>query len=230
MHAVKQNEKGNALIYVLIAIALFAALSMTFGRQSDTGEANALSGEKAELYATQLINYAAQAKAALDQMRFSGAKIDNIDFTLPNEAGFNAAPNGNKVYHPSGGGLTPGNLAIEVAVNSGSPPSGWYMGRFNNVEWTKTAGQEIILTAYDINVKVCGLINKKITGSDTIPELNGGISETLLDGSLTGIVNTDLTTDPSGSPVCPECDKRASLCVKDGSADIYAFYNIIALQ
>ena len=79
----KEQESGNALIYVLIAIALFAALSFTLARQSDTGEAGTLSDERAELYATQIISYAAQTKSALDQMLFIGTDIDDLDFIAP---------------------------------------------------------------------------------------------------------------------------------------------------
>ena len=56
-------ERGNAMIYVLIAIALFAALSFTLARQGDDGEASDMSDARAELYATDMISYAAQAKA-----------------------------------------------------------------------------------------------------------------------------------------------------------------------
>ena len=45
---------------------------------------------------------------------------------------------------------------------SPSPGAGWYLGRFNNVGWTKSAGQDVILTAYQINESVCRNINMKI--------------------------------------------------------------------
>ena len=60
------------MIYVLIAVALFAALSMTLGRQSDTNEGDTLNDSQAELFATQLIDYAVQAKSVADQMTLIG--------------------------------------------------------------------------------------------------------------------------------------------------------------
>ncbi|MCC7305850.1 MAG: hypothetical protein IT558_06280 [Alphaproteobacteria bacterium] len=226
----KNHQRGNAMIYVLIAIALFAALSMTLGRQTDTGEAGDLSDSKAEMYAAQLIAYAAQAKSSVDQMLFSNAKIDELDFKLPGQAGFNTAPNTNKVYHPDGGGLNPGKLPAEaVKQNIGDPVAGWYMGRFNNVEWTKSSGTDVILVAFQIHKKICENINKKITGSTAIPKMSDTIREVLIDDAIyVGATNTDFLTDPAGTPACADCHNRASLCVEDSNSQTYAFYTVIA--
>ncbi len=225
-----QNEKGNALIYVLIAIALFAALSMTLGRQTDTSEAGSLSDEKAEIYATQLVNYAGQAKSAVDQLIFTGTKIEDIDFTLPAEGSFGNPPAGNKIYHPAGGGLSPGILNPEaVSQTDTNPPAGWYMGRFNNVEWTKTTATDVILVAYQINKKICEKINEKITNSTAIPELADRISATMINASLHSYGNVDFTTKTGTvNVICPECDNKASLCVQSHHEEIYGFYTILA--
>jgi hypothetical protein len=226
-----KNEGGNALIYVLIAIALFAALSMTFGRQTDTSEAGALPEERAEIYANQLISYAAQAKSAIDQMLFTGTRIDNLDFLLPTEATFNDPPYITKVYHPQGGGLVPGRIPAEATDQDDTDPvAGWYLGRFNNVEWTSSAGEDVILTAYQVAKQVCEKINLKITGTTTIPTLGDSIKEVMVDNRFYTGVNVDLTTDPAGTPICAACHKVASLCVEDQAGGRYGFYTIIVDQ
>jgi len=168
-HRLKESgqESGNALVYVLIAIVLFAALSFTLSRQTDTGEAGELSDTQIELYATQLISYAAQVKSALDQMKFSGARIDDLDFRGPSDATFNTGTQKdrtNRVFHPEGGGVTKGRLP-EDALDSNphsNPAPGWYLGRFNNVEWTPSAGDDVILAAFQINEAVCAKITRKL--------------------------------------------------------------------
>ena len=117
---------------MLIAIALFAALSFTLGRQSDTSEVGSLEGERAELYASQLISYATQTKSAIDQMLFTSASdIDDLDFMAPTDANFETAPVIHKVYHPQGGGLIPGTLPAQVVAEvTNDPEPGWYLGRF----------------------------------------------------------------------------------------------------
>ena len=222
------QERGNALIYVLIAIALFAALSFTLSRQTDTSEAGTLSQEKAELYATQLISYAAQARSAIDQMLFTAASdIDQLDFTAPTDAGFDTGTLIHKVYHPQGGGLLPGKIPTEAITQiTNDPEPGWYLGRFNNIEWTASAAEEVVLIAYQINETVCGLINKKINGSTAIPTMTTSIRNTLIDDSLHGGTNVELTTD--APDICPDCKNIGYLCVKEGG--IYGFYTILADQ
>lgn len=221
------GERGNALIYVLIAIALFAALSMTMSRRIDTGEAGTVSDEKAELYALQLMNYAVQAKSAVEQMLFTGEEIDNLDFILPGEAAFNTAPHASKVYHPQGGGLNPGVLPDEVGADTVALLTpGWYMGRFSDVEWTKSTDHDVLLVAYEISETICAKINLRLTGSETIPTLAGftNLHNVFIDPAVHSSGGAaDLT-----SALCAACDGYKALCVERGGA--YAFYNVIAQQ
>ena len=224
----RSGERGNALVYVLIAIVLFGALSFTLGRQTDTNEAGIMSDEHAQLYATQLISYTAQVKSAIDQMQFTAAtSIDQLDFTAPTDAAFDTGTLIHKVYHPQGGGIVPGRLPEAVIAQSNTDPvAGWYLGRFNHVEWTATAADEVILTAYQINEKVCGIINEKITGSSAIPSVSIVLRGLFIDDSLHSGTNTDLLTQTT--PHCAACDQLGSLCVNRG--DMYLYYTIIADQ
>lgn len=224
----RRKERGNALIYVLIAIALFAALGFTLSRQTDTSEAGTLSRERAELYATQLISYSAQAKSAVDQMFFTAAsRINDLDFTTPTDVGFDTGTLIHKIYHPQGGGLLPGKIPADaVSQNTSDPEPGWYLGRFNNVEWTASAGEDVILVAYQIDPTVCALINEKINGSSVIPSMTTSIRNVMIDDSFHTGANVELTTDPAD--ICPDCENVSSLCVQEGG--MYGFYTILADQ
>lgn len=230
LHRAKYHQRGNALVYVLIVIALFAALSFTLGRQTDTSETNSLSEEKAELLATQIITYAEQSRQVLSQMSFSGTQIDEYDFVLPSDTvPFDTAPHIDKVYHPDGGGLIP--LALprnSIAQSTTDPLAGWYLGRFNNVDWTATNGTDVILVAYQIRREVCEEINEMITGAKTIPVINDSIKEITIDDSLYGAgINTDFTT-VLASDVCQDCNEIASLCIQNQSQNAYGFYAVMA--
>lgn len=226
------GESGNALIYVLIAIVLFAALSMTLGRQTDTNEAGTLSDDRAELYATQLISYASQAKSTVDQMLFMGASIDELDFTMPNAAGFSTGTQADiikRVFHPEGGGLIIGRIPEDATTSSiTDPEAGWYIGRFNTIDWTASSDEDVILVAYQIREEICAKINEKITGSSSIPIMGDSIKETMIDDSFYTGTNVDLTTDPSGSPICSDCYEIGSLCVQNAALDAYGFYTVVA--
>lgn len=218
------SERGNALVYVLIAIALFAALSFTLGRQTDTGEAGTLSDEKAEIYATDLITYAAQARSVIDQMTITGTTIDTLDFITPNAAGFNTAPHVDKIYHPEGGGLAEASLAPAlIDQTTTSPAAGWYMGLFNNTEWTQSTATDVMLAAFQISEKVCEKINMKITGSATIPAVGVPLRDVFVAQALHSGTNQELNTAD-----CPGCGKYHSLCVTNAGETQWVFYNILA--
>ncbi len=241
----RRAERGNALIYVLIAIALFAALSMTFGRSTDTSEISNLSDEKAQIIATQMISYAGQVKASLDQMSFSNTKVKDFDFTPSNSAAFEVEPPSNifKVYHPSGGGIVAGIIPAEAIIDSpgNDPDPGWYMDRINNVDWTElgpgnTAGaggaeapfEDAVLVAYQIKKIVCEKINTILTGSPAIPVITATIPDVMISDAYHGGTTLAEFTTGTGQ-ICPECHGIASLCVEDSSGE-YGFYSVVADQ
>lgn len=214
------SERGNALIYVLIAIVLFGALSFTLSRQGSTTGTDEISDASAEILAMELITYSAQVKSVIDQMMITGSDIDDFVFTLPSESGFNTAPHIHKIYHPQGGGLTPAILSEKSIQQAGStPPPGWYLGRFNNVEWTASTGNDVLLTAYQIGESICEKINENITGLPSIPALNGNMDDYLVD---TG-TNNDLNIAN-----CTACEGYSALCVSNSSVNAYSFYTLVA--
>ena len=63
------------------------------------------------------------------------------------------------------------------------PAPGWYLGSFNNVEWTQTTENDVILTAHQISQPVCAQIDLLLTGSATIPAASAPLAKVLIDGS-----------------------------------------------
>lgn len=215
-------QRGNAAIYVLIVVALFAALSMIVARQNDNSESSGLSEEKLEIIANQVIAYPYQVKQAIEMMTLSGVDASDLEFMLPGEAGFNAGSNINKVFHPEGGGLILARLPEEaIDQTSTDPEAGWYLGRFNNIAWTPTADTEIVLVAHQISQGVCQSINKKINGSESIPAMTDTIPNVLIDDSRHGGTNVA----EFNATICPDCENLPSICVSNGGQ--YGFYSII---
>jgi hypothetical protein len=223
------GQRGNALIYVIIALALLGGLTMLLTKQGN--ESDDLSYEKTELVVVKTVAFAAAGKNTVDQMLMSGTNINNLSYLRPTMVGFDTAPHHNKIFHPEGGGLTlsandPNLFNVSSGPVMGEPPPGWFMGRFNNVEWTPTASLDIVLTAYDIQRGPCQAINKKITGSTAIPVLTGAShSYTVSNADGTSVVL------PFTKAVCAACDGFPSLCVQgSGPSGKYAYYNIISAQ
>jgi len=212
-----RTQRGNAMVYVLIALALFGFLTATLSRSNNQADEQDIDDEQAEFYALELIEYAASAQIIVDQMLFSGSEVDELDFVMPTDPAFNTPPHHHKVYHPQGGGLSyqfelP--EALQVTVNAG-----WYVVR-NNVEWTNSSGNDIILTAIRIPQKICEIINKKITGNMNIPQTDDFLSTYFTNP----IKNLDSTE-------CLDCLGYTNLCVvTPGSPGNHGYYNIIAAQ
>lgn len=214
------QDNGNAMIYVLIALALFGFLTMTLSRQNNQADGQDIDDEQAEFYANELIEYATSANQVIDRMLYSGTNINELDFINPTSAGFNTPPHIHKVYHPEGGGLNymsglsegiAGDINARWAIND----------RLTNTEWTPTTQNDVFLTAVRIKKEICESINKKITGSKDIPISTNTLGELFTGGTH----NLDSTN-------CPNCAGYSSLCLRytSGANNSYGFYNIIVAQ
>ena len=224
-----EPERGNAFLYVLIAIVLFAGLTFVLSRTGGQKDASSdLAEGQATIDANTILSYAASAANTVSQLDLGGIAADQLDFTLPSDAAFNTPPLGKKFFHPSGGGLNYKALpATAVASSGGGLAPGYYIGRFNNVEWTPTTAQDVIFVAHEISQKVCAAINTKITGSETIPAIGGGstIEDVLIDDSLHGGSNADFMVAN-----CAACEEKPALCVSGGARTIYTFYSLLVVE
>ena len=217
------------MVYILVVVALFAALSLVLARGTDTSEAGSIPAEKIDIYAGQIMQTPMQLKQAIDQMVFTGAAVDQLDFTEPGGIGFDLGGHSLKVFHPEGGGISVPRLAPEVvAQNSVDPRPRWYLGRFNNVGWTPGAADDVILTAHQIAREVCARINEKLTGDPAIPQMTSTARLLLVDTahSTLGAGNNDDFT----AAECAACEGKPALCVKDAVADLWSYYSILSPQ
>ena len=227
MDSLPSRASGNAFVYVLVSVVLLAALSFAISRGNDSDPSNEISTAAAKANATSILAYESQARMAIDQMLQSGASINNIDFTMPSNAGFNTAPTSNKLFHPDGGGLQYKPLPAGTlgALFSGLP-SQYYVGRFNNVEWTPTTAQDIIFSAVGLNKNTCEEINRKIFGTATMPTMAAGdITQALVSYDITGDINIDLTASK-----CTNCKDKAATCVKYNAGEKYIFYSVLVAR
>lgn len=215
-----QNEQGNAVAIILIAVALFGGLTFTLSRSMDGGNSNELTNAEVQIAASRLMTYASEVESSINQMLFNGAEIDDLDFILPSDAAFETGSDIYKVFHPDGGGMNyralPENVKYEIL-----PGARWFLGRFSNVEWTQTTAEDIILTAYQIREDICSEINKKITGSISIPSLTDSMNHLL----IPGYDEDDLTTTE-----CASCEGYSSLCVSNQTGTAWSYYTIVASQ
>jgi len=107
------GQKGNALFLILIAVALFAALSYAV-TQSGRGSGD-ISSEQNVLYASQITDFGAAVKTAITRMIVSGpATISTLDFLTTTDSA-------NAVFtSPLGGGIVTVTPPINALQGQGS--------------------------------------------------------------------------------------------------------------
>ena len=217
----RYSERGNALVYVLIGVALFAALSYTLTRNAQTGNTG-LDNEKSTLYANQIISHSQQVGQVVQQMLMTGSTINDIDFVKPGEAGYTTAPHQHKAFHPSGGGAPIFNDANEDLFEKANANRGWQGQAGTNIEWTATTANDLIYSFLYVSGSICAKINNILNGNETIP------ADSNLDFSV-HFINGGGDDDTLETADCAGCESVYSQCVLDSGTD-YIFYNVIASQ
>ncbi|MCB9988514.1 MAG: hypothetical protein H6868_04160 [Rhodospirillales bacterium] len=170
-------ESGNVLFLILIAVALFAALSYAVTQSTRTGGGSG-DNETSLISSAQLTQYPAGLRTAVVRMIIGGTDVQNIEFNVPSD--FNnctGAPTSynNCVFHPSGGGATY-SLAPREMMASGSPGT-WVFNTENqiNLLGTTNAGGPQVDTADmiaflpNITQTLCTRINAELGLPSTPP-------------------------------------------------------------
>jgi hypothetical protein len=155
--ASRQNQKGNALFLILIAVALFAALSYAV-TQSNRGSGS-VEKEQAIILASQVTQFPATVRTGITRMIITGTAATALDF---------GAPSGDpaEVFDSVGGGVVPIAPPANALVSPGSwiylPAShstdGWFIQDVGTN--TDTAGREVVALLRNLKRDVCNQINR----------------------------------------------------------------------
>lgn len=104
-----KSERGSAIIWIFIMIALFGMVSFVMSQGSRTG-ASSISSEQAKLQASNIIEQGATIRRVVHELRINGCSDTQISFesaATGTEYENPNAPNDKRcnVFHPDGGGL-----------------------------------------------------------------------------------------------------------------------------
>ncbi len=218
------HEKGNAFLYILIAVVLLAALTFTLSRieNQDGGGMAKVDKAQVEIDANSILSYATGVQNALIRMDQVGVNADQVDFMQPWETTFNDDPTTEKLFHPDGGGLNYKPLpATAIGPSVANPEPRYYVGMFNNIEWTPTTAMDVIFTAYKITQPVCAELNKRVLGDPAILNISASPARVFVaSGEYHTGGNIDLTTTN-----CSACEDLSAACVTNGTD--YFFYSMM---
>lgn len=203
------NQSGNALFLILIAVILFAALSYAV-TQSNRSGGNA-SRESNLITSTTVTQYPSAIRTAITRMLLRGVSVSEFDFTPPYDTNFEVAPVHAKIFHPNGGGAVYQNVdpnTVELDPNNGQPIGMWYFDNPLAVANIGTNAADMIAVLTHVRKGICEQINQQLTGSTAIPDTGQG---SLFDGM-----------DVTGTGI----DGQPFLCVYTTN-DGYSYYHVL---
>lgn len=113
-------RSGNVLFLILLAVALFAALSYAVTQSSRSG-GNDISDEDARLAASQIVQYATMIEQTIARLILSnGCREQQISFAADSDGDGNWYDSGDNYHNPN----SPSDLSCHVFhVNGGNIPS-----------------------------------------------------------------------------------------------------------
>ena len=169
-----QSPRGNVLFLILIAVALFAALSyaVTSSTRSSSGNINS---DKDSLIASQILQYGATIASAKDRMRLiNGCSATDLSFEwqgspdYDNYAHSPAVADKCKLFNPAGGGVTFRTMRQLVAPDMlegddtyTADDALWFAGDIG-IHQVGTTAPDLIYSVWYLSKSVCQEINKKL--------------------------------------------------------------------
>ena len=215
-----KNESGNALFYILIAIALLASLSYAVSQSGRSSMKN-VGAERAKLMASEIIEYADTMTNAASQLKLRGFTDNQISFENASIAGYtnaNCTDDTCKIFSPSGGGMSytsPNTLAVSNASEE------WQISGAHNIEGTRTTDGDLVIYLNNIRDEVCETINEL---SDVSPAGDFPQDATAL--TLTAFTGTYATGDaPNDDDASTQSADTA--CIEMTTPGTYLFYKVL---
>lgn len=168
-----RNSRGNILFLILIAVALFAALSYAVTK-STSGSSGGIDREKAKLVAAELMQYAISVEVAIQRQVLSGKTTFNelcfMDANIPGTHFYNAGTctagtNEDRVFHSEGGGV---NYLVPdpTWLDSQYSAHGQY-GRINYTGTLRiidvgTGENDLMMGLHHVKPEICKEINEAV--------------------------------------------------------------------
>ena len=206
-------ERGNALFIVLIAIIVLGLLTRMLASSSEQ-QTDGMSREMRAMNIDRLLAHAAVLSSTVNQMIANGVDPSAVSTLKSGDAGFTTSPHQAKIYHPLGGGIeyiSSLDSATNFKVATAQTITG--IGASNAL----TTGAEILFIA-QVSSAMCSSINTKLLGSSTVPSMTDANFTIFIADSAAQVIN-------AGN--CASCVNVAQQCIKNVSANTYAYYNTL---
>lgn len=184
----RKGQAGNVLFLILIAVALFAALSYAVTQSTRSGGGDA-SSEKSLVSSAALTQYPASIKTAITRMLISnGVAANDLLFDKPPFTNLTTDPLKKRgVFFPDlGGGATYSTAPADVGTTAAPLP--WFFNGENEVQnigsnrasgtAPTVASADIVAFLPDVTKALCDKIHEQLGLAKTYVTLTANITDT----------------------------------------------------
>ncbi|MDY0029343.1 MAG: hypothetical protein RBR86_05295 [Pseudobdellovibrionaceae bacterium] len=160
------SQSGNVLFLILIAVALFAALSFAVSNTMRGNQTSGITQEKEKINTAYLHQFPSILNQTIMRMRMSeGVLPEELSFAFPGNTDYGTfgSESEHEVFHPQGGGLP--YQAPPDSINDGSD---WIFNGDLEIENVGTTGgtssnTELLAILIGIPESLCRYINYDLT-------------------------------------------------------------------
>lgn len=212
-----QTQSGTVLVYILLAVALLAALSYAVANTT-RGSVQDLSDERANLLAVEIIEYANILTQAVTQVKLRGYSETEISFENPGVAGYtnaNCIEDECEIFHIDGGGLT--LLSPPPNANDGTD----WLFTTNEIIDVGTTSSDLIAVLRNLDQTVCEQINLKLHNTTAIALEDGTPSVVQFTGTYGTGTEISITGLSGLNAYCFEGDSASF------PASTYNYYQVL---
>lgn len=222
----KAAESGNVMFYILIAVALLAALSYAVAMGSRASVQN-LTTDRQRLLASEIVEYADTVKRAVQQLRLRGVAFNTLEFDDPALTGYanaNCAAGDCMIFDPAGGAI----VFKSASADALTVPSSWAFIANNEIELVGTttgdaAGADLLMVQPNVIREVCAMINDllDVANPSGDPPVDTSLDTT---APFTGAAAYAQTVGDEASSAA--LAGRTAGCFREGAAAYY-FYEVL---
>ncbi len=230
----REGERGNVLFLILIAVALFAALSYAVTQSTRSGGGSS-EREQAILSGASMTQHPTALRTSIIRMVLSGTDVADLLFNPP--SGFAALDTTRLVFHPNGGGAVFQQAPTDMMVGNGQGT--WFYNPLWDIPQIGTdgaGGNDVIAFLPGVTQGVCEQVNDEFvinTASCTItngavPDIDTGVTvaniRVNMDDTFTFPVTNQEDLQGDGAS-CEAFSGQPSGCFFDGTD--YVFFSAL---
>lgn len=232
MNQRSKTESGSVIFYILIAVALLAALSFAVARGGRGGSVTQLSAETVRLYASDIIEYGDALKKAVAQLRLRGMALSSLSFAHDDahaDYGVAGADPDNEIFDLEGGAVIYKAPPEQALASAGALYEFYGTNEIEEVGSTCGAAScaDLLVSVSGLSEQVCIKINDLlgVSNPSDVPPVDTGM---------------DMTTRFAGSfsyaAVIGDEAASAALagktagCFYDTTATTYIYYQVLAAR